>query len=115
MSPSKQHQDTLPLTPVKLKFDCERQVVLLNELSFCCVIEPVKMVASSHCDRLTAGGQTQTVHEIDKIPEGFHLDASPLTPVKLKFDCEWSVVLDNELSFWFPFESWLFTCSMQQF
>ena len=62
MSPSKQHQDALSLTPVKLKFDCERQVVLLNELSFCCVIEPVKMVASSHCNRLTAGGQTQTVH-----------------------------------------------------
>ena len=42
---------------------------------------------------------------LTKIPEGFHLDASPLTPVKLKFDCEWSVVLDNELPFWFPFES----------
>ena len=84
MSSLTQHRDALPFTPVRLKFDYERQVVLFNELSFCYVTEPVN-----------GSWDWQK-------PEGFHLDSWPFTPVKPKFDCEWSVVLDNELSFWFP-------------
>ena len=84
MSSLTQHRDALPFTPVGLKFNYERQVVLFNELSFCYVTEPVN-------------GSWDWQN-----PEGFHLDSSPFTPVKPKFDCEWSVVLDNELSFWFP-------------
>ena len=84
MSSLTQHRDALPFTPVRLKFDYERQVVLFNELPFCCVTE-------------TVDGSWDWQN-----PEGFHLDSSPFTSVKPKFDCEWSVVLDNELSFWFP-------------